>query len=88
MRDSELIPDVCRLIRSVVKLDPSLPMEPDSGLIDDLGVDSLDLVSVFLQVQDDFGVVVDEDDLPGIVTIGDLVDYIAERRAIQAAQAA
>ncbi|RUL85616.1 acyl carrier protein [Tautonia sociabilis] len=85
MPDPQLFDAVCGLIRSVVKLDAEVPMTPDSTLVDDLGVDSLDLVSVFLEVQDAFGVVIDEEDLTGIVSVGDLVAYVAERRASQAA---
>ncbi|QDV35407.1 acyl carrier protein [Tautonia plasticadhaerens] len=85
MRDPQLFDAVCALIRSVVKLDPSVPIAPESTLVDDLGVDSLDLVSVFLEVQDAFGVVVDEEDLNGIVSVADLVAYVEGRRASQAA---
>lgn len=85
MLDPQLFDGVCGLIRSVVKLDPSVHIAPESTLVDDLGVDSLDLVSVFLEVQDAFGVVVDEEDLNGIVSVADLVAYVEERRASQAA---
>ena len=85
MPDSQLFDAVCGLIRSVVKLDESLTITPESSLVEDLGVDSLDLVSVFLEVQDTYGVAIDEDDLAGLVTVGDLVGYVFDRRASQAA---
>ena len=85
MRDPQLFGGLCGLIRSVVKLDAGASVTPDSSLVDDLGVDSLDLVSLFLEVQDAYGVTIDEEDLAGIVTVGDLVTYVAERRESQAA---
>jgi acyl carrier protein len=85
MHDPQLFDAVCSLIRSVVKLDASAAIAPESALVDDLGVDSLDLVSVFLEVQDAFGVVIDEDDLAGLVSVGDLVAYVSGRQASQAA---
>ncbi|WP_152053981.1 acyl carrier protein [Tautonia marina] len=85
MPDSQLFDTVCGLIRSVVKLDEAVTITPESSLVEDLGVDSLDLVSVFLEVQDAYGVAIDEDDLAGLVTVGDLVDYVFDRQASQAA---
>jgi acyl carrier protein len=85
MHDPQLFDTVCGLIRSVVKLDASVAIAPESTLVDDLGVDSLDLVSVFLEVQDAFGVVIDEDDLAELVSVRDLVAYVSERQASQAA---
>jgi acyl carrier protein len=85
MPDTQLFDTVCDLIRSVVKLDESATITPESSLVEDLGVDSLDLVSVFLEVQDTYGVAIDEDDLAGLVTVGDLVGYVFDRRASQAA---
>lgn len=85
MPDSQLFETVCGLIRSVVRIDDEVAIMPGSSLVEDLGVDSLDLVSVFLEVQDTFEVTIDEDDLASIVTVGDLVAYVSGRRASQAA---
>lgn len=80
MPETKIFQDVCAVIRSVVKLEDGVTIAPESSLVDDLGVDSLDLVSLFLDVQDTFGVVIDEDDLGKIVTVKDLVAYIGEQR--------
>lgn len=85
MKNAELFDSLCGLVRAVAKVDPDVPMTPESDLVDDLGVDSLDLVSVVLQIQDDFGVDIAEDELPRMRTLGALVDYIADQRASQAA---
>jgi acyl carrier protein len=86
MPETKTFNDVCDVIRSVVKLEDGVTITPESSLVDDLGVDSLDLVSLFLDVQDTFGVVIDEDDLSKIVTVGDLVGHVSgERTSSQAA---
>lgn len=79
MTESELFDRLEALVRGVAKVDPSVAIGPQTHLVDDLGVDSLDLVGVFLQVQDDFGVAVAEDDLPGLQRMGDLARYLSAR---------
>ena len=44
----------------------------DSRLLEDLALDSLDLVAVVLQLQDQFAVEIDPDEIPSIQTVGDL----------------
>lgn len=44
---------------------------------DDLGADSLDLVELVMELEDEFGVEVDDEDADEIVTVGDAVAYMA-----------
>ncbi len=46
----------------------------------DLGADSLDLVDLVMNVEEEFGVKVADEDLENIKTIGDIVDYIEENK--------
>ena len=50
----------------------------ESNLMEDLGVDSIDLVDLGMTVEDVFEVEMpfDDDDLEKIETVGDLVNYI------------
>ena len=47
---------------------------------DDLGADSLDLVDLVMAVEEEFDVKIADEDLEGIKTVGDIVDYIAENK--------
>ncbi len=85
MTDRALFNELGTLVRSIAKLDDQVPMTPETRMVDDLGVDSLDLVSVYLEIQDRYDVAVAEDDLPEIKTLGELTDYVAARRSVQAA---
>ncbi len=49
----------------------------DASFKDDLGADSLDLVELVMELEDEFGVEVDDDDADEIVTVGDAVAYMA-----------
>lgn len=48
----------------------------DTNIVEDLGVDSLDVAELLLTVEDEFGVSIPEEDIAGLKTVGDLVDFI------------
>lgn len=49
----------------------------DSSFVDDLGADSVDLVELVMAMEEEFNVgEIDEDDLPGLKTVGDCVRYL------------
>jgi len=49
---------------------------PDAELINDLGFNSLELADLVVLCEDKFDVVFEENDLPGLVTVGDVVNYL------------
>jgi acyl carrier protein len=46
---------------------------------EDLDADSLDLVELIMELEDQFGVKISDEDAQGIQTVGQAVDYIAAR---------
>ena len=55
-------------------------LSADTNLIEDLGVDSLDVVEMFMEVQDEFGVEIPDEDVDSIKTLGDMAEYIAKSK--------
>jgi acyl carrier protein len=55
--------------------------DPDLDLVDELGVDSMDLATVVLVLQDEYGVTIDEDDYPKLGSIRKIADYIQIKMA-------
>lgn len=51
-------------------------VELDSDLKDDLGLDSLDVVQILVEIEDEIGVPIDVRDLWGIHTVSDLVKVV------------
>jgi acyl carrier protein len=51
---------------------------PDMDLVDELGIDSMDLATIALVLQDEYKIVIDEDDYPKLKTIHLIADYIEE----------
>ena len=50
----------------------------EASLKDDLGADSLDAVEIVMDIEDEFGVEIDDTKVEAISTVGDLVSYIEE----------
>ena len=49
---------------------------PDAELINDLGFNSLELADLVVMCEDKFDITFDENDLPNLVTVGDVANYI------------
>jgi len=48
----------------------------ESDFINDLGADSIDLVEIYMDLEDEFNLSIPDQDLPNIKTVGDLVKFI------------
>ena len=64
-----------KIVAQQLDLDPET-ITPESRLIEDLKADSLDIVELIMDLEQDFGVEIPDDDLPNIKTIGDIVSYL------------
>lgn len=49
---------------------------PDMDLIDELGIDSMDLATIALVLQDEYKIVIDEDDYPKMKTVRLIAEYV------------
>jgi acyl carrier protein len=63
----------------------TIRVSEESRFVEDLGIDSLDLVSLFLRIQDRYTVEIDDSDFPKLTTIGQLCRYIVDRQRVAAA---
>lgn len=52
----------------------------ETHLIDDLGADSLDAVELIMAIEDEFGIVIDDEHAQNTRKIGDLVTYIEQSK--------
>ncbi len=57
------------------EIDPAT-VTMDTNLVDDLGADSLDVVELIMSVEDEFGIVVNDDSAANLVTVSQIVDFI------------
>ena len=57
----------------------SITLETD--IADDLGADSLDVVEMLMSIEDEFEVEIPDEQIEGLKTVGNVVDYIQEHMA-------
>jgi acyl carrier protein len=57
--------------------------EPELDLIDELGIDSMDLATIALVLQDEYKITIDEDDYPKLKTVRLIAEYIEEKLSSQ-----
>ena len=48
----------------------------ETEFVKDLGADSLDVVEIIMNIEEEFGIEIPEDAAAGIVTVGDAVEQI------------
>ncbi len=56
-------------------------MTVDKSFVDDLDIDSLSMVEIAVQTEDKYGVKIPDEDLAGLRTVGDAVNYIQKLEA-------
>ena len=72
---------VAEIIIEELKLEDVTPdsFERELDLVDELGIDSMDLTAVVLVLQDEYGITIDEDDYPQLKDLRSIAEYIQAR---------
>ena len=52
---------------------------PSAELVNDLGINSLDLADLVLLCEDEFGIEFSEDDIHKFITVGDVVQFLEQQ---------
>jgi len=76
-----IVRHVAEVIIGELKLEEVTPdtFNPEMDLVDELGIDSMDLATLALVLQDEYKIVIDEDDYPKLKTIRLIADYVKEK---------
>ena len=56
----------------------------ESSFVDDLGADSLDIVELVMIIEEEFDVVIPDDEAEKVKTLNDVVQFIAQHQAQKA----
>ncbi len=51
----------------------------DASFIDDLGADSLDTVEMIMEIEDEFGIEIPDEDAEKLQTVGDAIEYVKRK---------
>jgi acyl carrier protein len=82
----ETILNVAKILIDELRLEDVTPetFDPDINLVDEVGIDSMDLATVALVLQDEYGIVIDEEDYPKLQSIRLIAEYILQLSKMEA----
>ena len=74
---------IAEILITELKLNDVTPQtfDVELDLVDELGIDSMDMATVALVLQDEYQIVINEEDYPNLRNIRLIADYIRERLA-------
>ncbi|QTA80041.1 Phosphopantetheine binding ACP domain-containing protein [Desulfonema limicola] len=77
----KIILRVAEVMIDELKLEDVTPerFEPDVDLVDEVGIDSMDLATVALVLQDEYSIRIDEDDYPKLTTVRRIAEYVEKQ---------
>jgi acyl carrier protein len=80
---NQTITRIAEIIINELKLEDVTPetFNADLDLVDEVGIDSMDLATIALVIRDEFGIRIDEDDYPKLTTVRIIAEYVAEKRS-------
>lgn len=55
---------------------PAEKVTAESKIVEDLGADSLDVVELLSRLEDEYGITIPDEDVEGLLTVGDVVNEI------------
>jgi acyl carrier protein len=79
----KIIVHVAEIMINELKLEDVTPesFDPDMDLVDEVGIDSMDLATVALVLRDEYSVRIDEDDYPKLTNVRLIAEYIHNKLA-------
>lgn len=79
---------VKKVIKEAMYGDDDLDIQLDNHIVDDLGAASMDIVSIVMELEDEFGAEVPEENMQQFTTVRSIVDFIVACSDEQASGAA
>tara|TARA_R110002072_G_scaffold1989_2_gene16338 strand:+ start:60627 stop:60920 length:294 start_codon:yes stop_codon:yes gene_type:complete len=70
---------VVKLISDATKVDSS-KIKLETSFVDDLNLDSLDIVELMMKMEDEFGIEIPEEDAEGLKKVSDVVSYLENKQ--------
>jgi acyl carrier protein len=61
-----------------------IPLTPETRLIEDAGIDSPRMIDVVLEVEDRFGITIEDESIERIRTFGEMLAFVSERAGAEA----
>ncbi len=78
MKTNDMFEKVQTILAKQLRKDPSL-ITMDSLIKKDLGADSLDILQLLMRIEDQYGIVIPDQELAKFETVGDVVKYLEQQ---------
>ena len=74
----KIILNVAKIMIDELKLEDVTPetFDPEIDLVDEVGIDSMDLATIALVLRDEYAIRIDEDDYPKLTNVRLIAEYI------------
>lgn len=81
MSNQQTVERITEIIINELKLEDVTPQtfNVDLDLVDEVGIDSMDLATIALVLRDEYGIRIDEDDYPKLTTVRIIAAYIDDK---------
>ena len=81
---------VAEILIQELKLEDVTPetFDPELDLVDEVGIDSMDLATVALVIRDEYAIRIDEDDYPKLTTVRLIAEYVEQKLKEKASEGA
>lgn len=76
-----MFPQVRDILAKQLRIADVDTITPESRIMDDLGADSLVILQLLMKIEDDYGIMIPDEELVGFVTVGDVVAYLDKQQA-------
>ena len=80
LSNDEVLAGLAEIVAEETGIDAA-DVQLDKSFTDDLDIDSLSMVEIAVQTEDKYGVKIPDEDLAGLRTVGDVVNYIQKLEA-------
>ena len=70
--------EIKALLSDELDVDPET-ITPGASFVEDLKLNSLELADLVVLCEEKYSIEIDEDDIPSLITVGDLADYLEEK---------
>ena len=68
---------ICAMLSKQMDV-PADQITMETRLVEDLKADSLDVVELIMDIEQEYGIQVPEEELPNVHTVGDILKFIAK----------
>ena len=84
LSQQEILDGLANLVNEETGI-PVADVTPEKAFVEDLDVDSLSMMTIVVNAQDQFGVEIPDDDVTNLKTVGDAVSYITNAQSVSQA---